>query len=165
MEETAMRIGIADFTPQRPGGNASPAGNRYDESHCRNRESAGTMRRDRYPNRAGTPLASGTAGEITMQEVKGASRRSFLKMAGSAAALVSTLDAANAAAETVPLQAGPVAQTGDGTRIRPLPARRSWNWRILCRERTQHPFSRAAIRFLSSLFHSPWRTGHCNRAT
>ena len=32
-----------------------------------------------------------------MQEVKGASRRSFLKMAGSAAALVSTLDAANAA--------------------------------------------------------------------
>ena len=53
----------------------------------------------------------------------------------------------------------------EADRIRLLPARGSWSWRILCRERTRHPSSRAAIRFPSSQFLSPWRTGHCNRVT
>jgi len=65
MEETATRIGISDFISKRPDRNASPAGNRYDERHCRNREAAGTMRRDRYPTSGETPLAPGTAGEMT----------------------------------------------------------------------------------------------------
>jgi hypothetical protein len=60
-----MRIGLADFTPQLPGRNASTAGNLYDTSHCGNREAAGTMRRDRYPTSGETPLAPGTAGEMT----------------------------------------------------------------------------------------------------
>jgi len=57
---------------------------------------------------------TGTAGETTMQNGRGSSRRSFLKMAGGAAALVSTLDAAGAAAESAPAQSGPAAQAGGG---------------------------------------------------
>ena len=160
-----MRIGIADFTPQRPGGNASPAGNRYDGSHCRNRESAGTMRRDRYPNRAGTPLAPGTAGEIDHARGQRIEQKEFPEDGGQCRRAGFDPGRSGRGCRNRSFASWPGQHKPEAERIRPLPARRSWNWRILCRERTQHPFSRAAIRCPSSQFHSPWRTGHCNRAT
>jgi predicted alpha-1,2-mannosidase len=47
-----------------------------------------------------------------MQDGTGSSRRSFLKMAGGAAALVSTLDSVGAAAETAPPQSGRTEHSG-----------------------------------------------------
>src|SRR5208337_2661723 len=84
---------------------------------------AGTRRQPVPCGETGTRAVQGPcshtrpAGEIAMQEVRGSSRRSFLKMAGGAAALVSPLDPVGAAAETAPPPSGRSAHSGRATEV------------------------------------------------
>ncbi len=76
------------------------------------------MLRDRFPGYGdGLYLEQirRTAGERTMQGGRGSSRRIFLKMAGGAAALATSLDRIGEATESAPVQAGDHGSAGTGS--------------------------------------------------